>query len=139
MRSGNHGAASNRSTEGDYAMTQTTLLFFRRTIRVLIAITFGLSAATGASIDNPVLYTEDRSGGATIQDRDPMYVPTYLVYADKALSEDEARILIGDLGMTKHLEEYKARAYVIGPVNGAAYDSRDDFAAFQNLLRTRRA
>lgn len=106
---------------------------------MLFAATLGLGAAAGASIENSVIYTEDRSGGSTIQDRDPMYVPTYLVYADKALSEDEARKLIGDLGMMQHLEQYKSRAYVIGPVNGGAYDPKDDFAAFQNLLRTRRA
>ena len=41
--------------------------------------------------------------------------------------------------MGEHLDEYKARAFVVGPSNGTAYDPAADLAAFQNLLRTRRS
>ena len=40
--------------------------------------------------------------------------------------------------MPAHLDEYKARAFVVGPSNGTTYGPAD-LAAFQNLLRTRRS
>jgi hypothetical protein len=88
---------------------------------------------------DPVLYTETRPTPSTFRDRGASYAPTYLIYADTQRSAGEARKLIDDLGMLAHLDEYKARAFVVGPVNGAAYDAAADLAAFQNLLRTRRS
>ena len=66
------------------------------------------------------------------------YAPTYLIYADKQRTADEAKKLIDDLGMAAHLDEYKARAFVVGPSNGTAYGPAD-LTAFQDLLRTRRS
>ena len=40
--------------------------------------------------------------------------------------------------MAAHLDEYKARAFVVGPSNGNAYGPAD-LTAFQDLLRTRRS
>jgi hypothetical protein len=40
--------------------------------------------------------------------------------------------------MVAHLDEYKARAFVVGPSNGTAYGPAD-LTAFQDLLRTRRS
>jgi hypothetical protein len=40
--------------------------------------------------------------------------------------------------MAPHLDEYKARAFVVGPSNGTA-NGPADLTAFQNLLRTRRS
>ncbi len=101
-----------------------------------IAATTGLPLA--ASIDNPIIYTAEQSP-STIQDRGASYAPTYLIYADQQRTADEAKQLIADLGMAKHLEEYKARAFVVGPANGEAYDAKADLTAFQNLLRSRRS
>ena len=92
-----------------------------------------------ASGPDPILYTETRTTPSTFRDRGTSYAPTYLIYADTQRSPDEAKRLIDDLGILAHLDEYKARAFVVGPVNGKAYDSAADLAAFQNLLRTRRS
>ena len=40
--------------------------------------------------------------------------------------------------MAAHLDEYKARAFVVGPRDGTAYGPAD-LTAFQDLLRTRRS
>ena len=58
---------------------------------------------------------------STFRDRGTSYAPTYLIYADKQRTADEAKQLIDDLGMAPHLDEYKARAFVVGPTNGTAY------------------
>jgi hypothetical protein len=105
----------------------------------LIASALALSIAAGASVENPIIYTAELSSPSTVFDRGPSYAPLYLVYADRQRTPEEAKQLIADLGMQKHLEEYKARVYVIGPANGEAYDSKTDLAAFQNLLRARRS
>jgi hypothetical protein len=94
------------------------------------------ASATGP---DPILYTETRTTPSTFRDRGSSYAPTYLIYADPQQSADTAKKLIDDLGLLRHLEEYKARAFVAGPVNGTAYDSTADLAAFQNVLRTRRS
>ena len=96
--------------------------------------------ATAAAVQDPaVLYTETRTSPSTFRDRGSSYAPTYLIYADRQRSGDEAKKLIDDLGMVQHLEEYKARAFVVGPANGMAYDPAADLSVFQNLLRTRRS
>jgi hypothetical protein len=96
--------------------------------------------ATAAAVQDPtVLYTETRTSPSTFRDRGSSYAPTYLIYADRQRSADEAKTLIDDLGMVQHLEKYKARAFVVGPVNGVTYDPAADLSAFQNLLRTRRS
>jgi predicted esterase len=46
--------------------------------------------------------------------------------------------LVNALGLAAHLDEYKARAFVVGPSNGTAY-APADLTAFQDLLRTRRS
>ena len=40
----------------------------------------------------------------------------------------QARALVDELGMLKHLDEYKARAFVVGPINGSRYDAANDLA-----------
>ena len=92
-----------------------------------------------ASVDNPVIYSEDLRSASTIQDRDPSYTPTYLVYADRQRTQEEAQKLVQDLGMADHLRQYKARVFVVGPSDGGSYDPVADLTAFQNLLRTRRS
>ena len=49
---------------------------------ILFFAALGVSTAVAASVDNPVIYSDDQSAGSTIQDRDPGYRPLYLVYAD---------------------------------------------------------
>ena len=66
-------------------------------------------------------------------------MPTYVVYADTQRTSEQAQALLDALGMTAHLEEYKTRAFVLGPVNGVSYDAAADLAAFKELLRTRRS
>ena len=92
-----------------------------------------------ASGPDPVLYTETRTTPSTYRDRGPSYAPTYLIYADKQRTPEEGRTLIDELGMLAHLDEYKARAFVVGPLNPAGYDRVADLEAFKNLLRTRRS
>ena len=95
--------------------------------------------SASASGPDPILYTETRTTPSTFRDRGSSYAPTYLIYADRQRSADDAKKLIDELGMLAHLDEYKARAFVAGPVNGTAYDPGADLVAFQNLLRTRRS
>ena len=114
-------------------------VFRRPSMLILLFAALGVSAAAVASVENPVVYTDDRSAASTIQDRDPGYRPAYLVYPDKQLSADEAKKLADDLGLTQHIQEYKTRLYVVGPSNGSAYDEVADFTAYQNFLRTHRS
>jgi poly(3-hydroxybutyrate) depolymerase len=108
----------------------------------LLAATAGLVvglATAVASGPDPILYTETRTAPSTFRDRGTSYAPTYLIYADKERSADDAKKLIDDFGMLPHLDAYKARALVVGPINGSAYDSAADLEAFKNLLRARRS
>ena len=75
---------------------------------------------------------------STIQDRDPGYRPTYLVYADTQRTADEAKTLVESLGLPQHLQEYKTRVHVLGPGNGRRYDAAINVAEYQNFLRTHR-
>jgi poly(3-hydroxybutyrate) depolymerase len=86
-----------------------------------------------------ILHTVDRTSASTIRDRAPGYLPTYVVYADSQRTPEQAQALLHELGMMPHLEEYKTRAFVVGPVNGAGYDADADLAAFKEMLRTRRS
>jgi hypothetical protein len=103
------------------------------------ALAAALSLAASASAEDPVIYSEDLRSASTIQDRDPSYTPTYIVYADRQRTQEDAKKLVQDLGMAEHLRQYKARVFVVGPANGDAYDPVADLAAFQNLLRTKRS
>jgi poly(3-hydroxybutyrate) depolymerase len=102
---------------------------------VVIAFVTGTASQQAAE---PILYTEARTTPSTIHDRGPSYAPTYLIYADKQRTADESRQLVDALGMLPHLDEYKARAFVVGPVDNSGYGP-GDLAAFQNLLRTHRS
>jgi len=109
-------------------------------VSIAAACVAALLAAAGpaAQPTDPVVYTEARTTPSTFHDRGPAYAPTYLVYADGAVGSEQARQLIDALGMLPHLEEYKARAFVVGPVDGRTYGAAD-LTAFQNLLRTHRS
>lgn len=96
-------------------------------------------APVQAPLPASVLYTETRTTESGIHDRGPSYAPAYIIYADRQRTADEARQLIDDLGMLPHLDEYKARALVVGPANGTAYDAAADLEAFKSLLRNRRS
>jgi hypothetical protein len=102
---------------------------------LVIALAAGTASQQAAE---PILYTEARTAPSTIRDRGLSYAPTYLIYADKPRTADESRQLVDALGMLPHLDEYKARAFVVGPVDNSAYGP-GDLAAFQNLLRTHRS
>jgi len=108
-----------------------------RFFRAIALWTIVASAASAAAQD-PVLYTDNRAASSTFRDRGPSYAPTYLIYADRQRTADDAKQLIDDLGLAAHLDEYKARAFVVGPSNGVAYGPAD-LTAFQDLLRTRRS
>jgi hypothetical protein len=108
-----------------------------RCFRAIVLWTVFLGASSVAAQD-PVIYTDNRASASTFRDRGPSYAPTYFVYADKQRTADDAKQLIADLGLPAHLDEYKARAFVVGPVNGTAYGPAD-LTAFQDLLRTRRS
>ncbi|HVW10674.1 MAG TPA: hypothetical protein VHC90_18930 [Bryobacteraceae bacterium] len=112
----------------------TNLTLFRTGVLALLA--FALPAA---SIDDPVIYSEDHTAASTIQDRDPGYRPMYLIYTDNQSTPDQARALLESLGLPPHLLEYKTRAFVVGPVNGTAYDEAADFTAYQNFLKSHRS
>ena len=88
-------------------------------------------ASANAPGPDPVLYTEARTTPSTFRDRGPSYAPTYLIYADKQRSAEEAKKLVDDLGMLPHLDGYKARAFVVGPVNGGAYIRRPTWPRFR--------
>lgn len=92
------------------------------------------ASAAYASVENPVIYSDDKTSGSTIQDRDPGYKPTYLVYADKQRTADEAKALVDSLGLSRHVADSKTRLYVVGPADGNAYDDTADFAAYQNFI-----
>ena len=94
--------------------------------------------ASSVAAQDPVIYTDNRATSSTFRDRGPSYAPTYLIYADKQRTADDAKQLIDELGLAAHLDEYKARAFVVGPSNGTAYGPAD-LTAFQDLLRTRRS
>jgi hypothetical protein len=103
---------------------------------ILLSIIFVCAPSIAAQ--DPVIYTDNRTTSSTFRDRGTSYAPTYLIYVDKQRTADEAKQLIADLGMAPHLDEYKARAFVVGPSNGTAYEP-SDLTVFQNLLRTRRS
>jgi poly(3-hydroxybutyrate) depolymerase len=111
----------------------------RRWAAAFILILAAPAASAAAAINDPVIFSYDRSAASTVQDRDPSYRPLYLVYADKERSADEAKKLVDDLGLTAHVDEYKCRAFVVGPSNGTAYDDADDLTAYQNFLRSHRS
>jgi hypothetical protein len=96
------------------------------------------SPSPTAAARDPVLYTDNGATASTFRDRGTSYAPTYLIYADKQRNADDAKRLIDDLGLAAHLDEYKARAFVVGPSDRTAYGPAD-LAAFQGLLRTRRS
>ena len=102
-------------------------------------VVFGIPIAAAASVDDPVIYSENRTSESTIQDRDPGYKPMYLVYADKERTADEAKKLVDDLGLTRHVQDYKTRVFVVGPSNGNTYDDAADLTAYQNFLKTHRS
>jgi poly(3-hydroxybutyrate) depolymerase len=108
-----------------------------RFLRAIVLWTIFLCASSVTAQD-PVIYTDNRTTSSTFRDRGPSYAPTYLIYADKQRTADEAKQLIADLGLAAHLDEYKSRAFVVGPSNGTAYGPAD-LTAFQDLLRTRRS
>src|SRR5215469_16012140 len=112
-------------------------VFCYRRAAVLALMSAGLAAS--ASIDDPVIYSDNQTAASTIQDRDPGYRPVYLVYADKERTPDEVKKLLDDMGLTQHVQEYKTRVFVVGPSNGNAYDDTADLTAFQNFLRSHRS
>ncbi len=114
---------------------------FRNRYAVAIWVSAALAASTGtaASVDDPVIYSDNQTAASTIQDRDPGYKPMYLVYADTQRTAEEAKKLVDDLGLTKHIQDYKTRVSVVGPVNGTAYDDTADFTAYQNFLKSHRS
>ncbi len=86
-----------------------------------------------------LLYTETHAAASTIQDRDPGYRPSYLVYADTQRTADDAKKLVEALGLPAHLLDYKTQVFVYGPANGTAYEPAADLAAFKNFLRAHRS
>ena len=88
---------------------------------------------------DPVFYAETRPAPSTFRDRGTSYAPTYLIYANKQRTAEDGKALVDELGMLPHLDEYKARAFVAGPMNGMEYDPVADLDAFKNFLRTRRS
>ena len=105
-------------------MIQTTCVRGRTAAAVLLVLAFSVCAV--AALQDPVVYTEARASASTFRDRGTSYAPTYVIYADRPRSGDEARALIDELGMLEHLDEYKARAFVVGPINGSRYDAAND-------------
>ena len=103
-----------------------------------VVVSIVLLGASPTAAQEPVLYTDNRATSSTFRDRGPSYAPTYLIYVDKQRTPDHAKQLIADLRMAAHLDEYKGRAFVVGPRDGTAYGPAD-LAAFQDLLRTRRS
>ena len=108
-----------------------------RFFRAIVLWTIVLCASSVAAQD-PVIYTDNRSTSSTFRDRGTSYAPTYLIYVDKQRTADDAKQLIAGLGLATHLDEYKARAFVVGPSNGTAYGPAD-LTSFQDLLRTHRS
>jgi len=114
-----------------------TRMTFRTTALALFILT--VSGVQAASVENPVIYSEDHTAASTIQDRDPGYRPMYLVYTDNQATPEQAKALLETLGLPQHLLEYKTRAFVVGPVNGTAYDPSADLTAYQNFLKSHRS
>jgi len=108
-----------------------------RFFRAIVLSTLFLCASPVAAQDS-VIYTDNRARSSTFRDRGPSYAPTYIIYADQQRTADDAKQLIDALGLAAHLDEYKARAFVVGPSNGSAYGPAD-LTVFQDLLRTRRS
>ena len=108
-----------------------------RSFRALVLLPVVLCASRAAAQD-PVIYTDNRSTSSTFRDRGPSYAPTYLIYVDTQRTSDEAKRLIDELGLPSHLDEDKARAFVVGPSDGRAYGPAD-LPAFRDLLRTQRS
>lgn len=109
-------------------------------ISAALGLAPGVYRAAAVSVEDPVLYQSDNlAATSTIQDRDPGYRPVYLVYADTQGTADEAKKLVDDLGMTKYIQDYKTRVYVLGPSNGSAYDDAADLTAYQNFLKSHRS
>ena len=105
----------------------------RRCFRALLLSTIFVCASRVAAQD-PVLYADNRTISSTFRDRGTSYAPPYLIYVDKQRSGDGGKQLIADLAMAAHLDQYKARAFVVGPRDGTAYGPAD-LTAFQDLLR----
>jgi hypothetical protein len=108
-----------------------------RFFRAIVLCTV-LVCASNVAAQDPVIYSDNRTTSSTFRDRGTSYAPTYLIYADQQRTADDAKQLIDELGLPAHLDEYKARAFVVGPGNGTAYGPAD-LTAFQELLRTRRS
>ena len=119
------------------AMIQSTCVRGRTAAAVVLIFAFSVCAV--AAFQDSVVCTEARTSASTYRDRGPSYASTYIIYPDRRRSADEARALIDELGMLKHIDEYKARAIVVGPVNGSTYDQTKDLEAFKDLLRSRRS
>jgi len=109
-----------------------------RAWHVAVVVT-GLAVSIRGGADAPIIYSDDQTAASTIHDRDPGYRPTYLVYADAQRTSEDARKLVEDLGLDRHVHEYKTRLYVVAPANGRAYDAAADLAAYQQFLRTHRS
>src|SRR5689334_5160764 len=75
----------------------------------------GPSEAAPIAPEPMLIYTETHAAASTIQDRDPGYRPSYLIYADTQRTADEAKKLVEDLGLPAHLLDYKTQVYVYGP------------------------
>jgi hypothetical protein len=111
------------------------------TLRITALALFVLTVPgiQAASVENPVIYSEDHTAASTIQDRDPGYRPMYLVYTDNQTTAEQGKALLEALGLPQHLLEYKTRAFVVGPVNGTAYEEPADLTAYQNFLKSHRS
>jgi hypothetical protein len=120
-----------RKTFPDPEMTVRTIA-----LALFILTVPGIQAA---SVENPVIYSEDHTAASTIQDRGPGYRPMYLVYTDNQTTAEQAKALLEALGLPPHLLEYKTRAFVVGPVNGTAYDDSADLTAYRNFLKSHRS
>ena len=88
-----------------------------RVSRAIVLWTIFVCASSVAAQDS-VIYTDNRATSSTFRDRGTSYAPTYVIYADRQRSGDDARQLIDALGLPPHLDEYKSRAVVVGPTNG---------------------
>ena len=61
-----------------------------RFFRAIVVWTIVLCASSVAAQD-PVIYTDNRATSSTFRDRGPSYAPTYLIYADKQRTVDDAK------------------------------------------------
>ena len=112
-------------------MIQTTCVRGRTAAAALLVL--ALSVCAVAALQDSVVYTEAQRA------RQPSAIAGH-PYADlphlcrPAAKRHEARALIDELGMLEHLDEYKARALVVGPDNCKAYGPTNHLEAFQDLL-----